>query len=154
LALNCVIEDGWIDPGDAPGNVTPEGPTFGLDLLRRARNRDRVDGHFAGLIAPGNRIELSDGLHTAQAIIDRIPRRFAGLVDLTVCNSVLLGELIKRQRPDCLIVMNRETTELRVRAVLYRHQLRYLATDPSRNYIDVLAELRVGLFLQGTQSHD
>jgi hypothetical protein len=61
------------------------------DVTRSARRRDEIDSMFEGLLWPGNRLELYDGLHDKQAIRDALAPTFTGVLDLAACNSTLLA---------------------------------------------------------------
>ena len=67
---------------------------YELDTTRQARRRTLLDEMLRGLIRPGNRLELFDGLHAADEISHAIPREFSGVLDLTVCTSTYLGDRV------------------------------------------------------------
>ena len=64
--------------------------------------RDVLDGAFEGLLRPGNRVEMFDGLHTAGDIEAAIAPDFSGELDLTMCNSVVLATLLDIRRGDTI----------------------------------------------------
>ncbi|KVU09055.1 hypothetical protein WL13_00510 [Burkholderia ubonensis] len=65
---------------------------------RKALRRATLDEIFKGLIRPGNRIELYDGLHSREAFEAAICSTFDGLFDLTTCTSTLLADYISGAR--------------------------------------------------------
>jgi hypothetical protein len=67
-------------------------------LLRLTLQRDVVDESLAGLIAPGNLIELADGLHAPGTVEGALAPSFHGELDLTMCNSEVLATLIDMRR--------------------------------------------------------
>jgi hypothetical protein len=69
---------------------------YELDATRQARRRDELDDWLNGLIQPGNRLELFDGLHSAHEISRAISPDFRGVLDLTVCTSTYLGDYLGR----------------------------------------------------------
>ena len=85
----------------------------------RHRNRAALDDWWPEAFVPGNRLELADGLHAPQAIIGCVPAAWAGITDLSNCQSAQLIDDIKRKRPDCIVIANeRETNPLSCIAVL------------------------------------
>jgi hypothetical protein len=80
----------------------PDPPAAGVDRFielpatRAARLRDRADHLFEGLVRPGNRLELFDGLHAREAVSNAL-NGFSGTVDLTLCTSAWLGDYITRK---------------------------------------------------------
>lgn len=67
------------------------------DISRSAERRDQIDKIFNGLLRPGNRLELYDGLHDKMAIASSISPRFEGVLDLSACNSMVLGTYLAGQ---------------------------------------------------------
>lgn len=65
---------------------------------RRAERRDKLDIVFNGLLMPGNRLELSDGLHAKEDIEVAIGPGFRGVLDLTTCKSSFLSDYLDRTR--------------------------------------------------------
>ena len=149
-AFNAVIDGGWLGPGAPTAPAPADRAQSGQDLLRRTHNRSLLDRAFDGLLTPGNRIELAGGMHPVDDIIRAIPASFTGFIDLTVCNSVLLGEAIKRERPGCLVVMNLNPTNFDLRIVVYRHLIRYLSRF-RKNYLDAVSDLRIGVLHPGSK---
>jgi len=80
----------------------PDPPAAGADRFielpanRAARLRDWADNLFEGLVRPGNRLELFDGLHAREAVSAALDG-FSGTVDLTLCTSAWLGDYITRK---------------------------------------------------------
>jgi hypothetical protein len=68
------------------------------DAARLARRRDQLDIIFHGLLLPGNRLELFDGLHNKECVETALWRDFEGLLDLTACTSTILGDYISAKR--------------------------------------------------------
>jgi hypothetical protein len=65
-------------------------------FAQRSANRDALDNMFAGLLRPGNRIELSDGLHDKETVAAAIAPKFDGVLDLTTCTSTYLSDYLGR----------------------------------------------------------
>jgi hypothetical protein len=66
--------------------------------LGRVLCRDLLDAALDGMIRPGNRLELFDGLHTPGDVEGAIGERFRGELDLALCNSVALATVIDLRR--------------------------------------------------------
>jgi hypothetical protein len=89
-------------------------------------------------------VELHDGLKTLDELIAAIPRSFAGVLDLSVCNSFAFAESIKRRRPHCLIIENVFLARVEVRLLRYALVLDRLAQSPAR-YSDALSDVNEAL---------
>jgi hypothetical protein len=116
------------------GAETVSAPNGTLERLTRVE----LEQSFAGLIAPGKSVEFSDCMRGVSEIVDCVPTTFDGLLDLTSCNSVILGKAIKASRPNCVVAMNRYETSLHVRMPLYKLVIEDLARNPAL-YADTLA---------------
>jgi hypothetical protein len=106
------------------------------DLTLRSRQRARLDMAFPEFLHPGNRLELRDGLHTAEAIAACLPPAWTGIVDLAICQSAFLAHHLKAGRPERRVIDN-------VREVIPSIRLRILETLYGRlaaggNYARVL----------------
>jgi hypothetical protein len=64
------------------------------DVVRLAKNREYMNDLFQGLLRPGNRAELYDGLHSKESIEAALPPGFDGVLDLVLCNSAVPAEYI------------------------------------------------------------
>ncbi len=102
--------------------------------------RTAIELAFAQQIAAAPSIQFADGIKTVREVIDSVPTVFSGLLDLTICNSVILGEAIKNYRSACLVAANRYPAALHVRLGIYMLAVRMLSCKP-RPYIDVLTQL-------------
>jgi hypothetical protein len=95
---------------------------------------------FPDVVVPGRCIEFDDGMCTVAEVVSAIPVAFSGLLDLTVCNSVILGQAVKRARPDCIVAINRYPAQLHLRMMLYELVIRRLSRR-ARPFIDVVTEV-------------
>jgi hypothetical protein len=68
--------------------------------------RDRVDCMLPNLVVPGNCIEFRDGYHKPDAIAAVFPEHWSGIVELSVCFSMVLARRIKQCRTDRRIITN------------------------------------------------
>lgn len=108
-----------------------ERPLEILNLLRESPSN---------AIKPACVIEFSDGLHTIPELVESIPIEFSGLLDLTVCNSVIPAASIRQNRPNCLIAANRHPAELRSRMYLYGLEISLLEKEP-QPFVDVITKV-------------
>jgi hypothetical protein len=128
----------------------PEQADSGIELQHRPEhrmhlNREVLENCFKGELRGGSRLEFYDGLYSINEIIEQIPFAYSGLLDLTVCNSILLGEAIKRQRPRCLMLVNQKPATLDFRLIFYKYVMKEL--DRQNNaYLDVVMRLRKHIF--------
>jgi hypothetical protein len=109
---------------------------------RQELHVDRVmlEDCFGDALRRGRVLEVRDGMLTMDDLLAEIPLEFAGVLDLSVCNSIVLGESIKRRRDRCLVVENTFLARVDLRFVRYALALTVLARRPAR-YTDALLEL-------------
>ena len=116
-------------------------PVMEYPLYRHYLNRKVFDMLFSGNIKNGNQIEFFDKLYSIDEVINRIPLNFNGTIDLTICNSVIFGEEIKRLRRNCLVIVNQEPADPIFRVTCYRYLLEIL-NKKNTIYIEAYALLR------------
>jgi hypothetical protein len=92
-ALNAAIEHGELLARTHPDLADGEHPTIKATL-----GRDILDELLGVGIAPGNRVELFDGLHTPAAFEEALDPGFRGDLDLATCSSIALATLISMRR--------------------------------------------------------
>jgi hypothetical protein len=90
------------------------------------------------------KIEFSDSSVILPRIIDQIPEGYSGILDLAVCNSIVMGTAIKQKRPRCTVILNRHDTRMDIRLVLYRQALRALE-QTGQDLTDVLANIHLSV---------
>jgi hypothetical protein len=83
---------------DVPGKSDGVDEVFENAITRMTRRRAVIDSLFQGLLHPGNRLELFDGLHPQEAVEAAITPDFAGTLDLTTCTSMPLADHISAAR--------------------------------------------------------
>jgi hypothetical protein len=115
--FNTFLESLKLHPDLVP-NQTGQTTVYDIDY-QKYLNRLVIDRVFESLISPGNQIEFFDQLHSIDNFVTAIPQNYSGLIDFTVCNSVLIGNVIKRQR-HCIVIVNKEPTTLEFRMVIYK----------------------------------
>ena len=116
--LNCIISQHDLSPIDVGDHDDPE-------EYRQYRNRQFLDNCFAGIVEKGNRLELWDDLLDVEQFVALVPETFGGVLDLTVCNSTILGHRLQFER-SCRALVNRQPASLRFRAVVYQETIELL----------------------------
>jgi hypothetical protein len=94
-ALNSLIERRAL-LGGLPDMLKADGlrsPARGQALCR-----DQVDVWLEGLVEPGNRIELFDGLHSPFAFSAAVAPGFHGEIDLATCSLTVIAAVVEMER--------------------------------------------------------
>ncbi len=65
-------------------------------------SRDLIDEAMSGLIEPGNRVEMFDGLHSLREMESALWKGFAGELDLALCNSEAFATFIDLRRSNAI----------------------------------------------------
>jgi len=108
-----------------PRSATGGSPDADWSLTRPALERT-----LAGALKPARVVELIDGLQSLGEFIQCIPRNSNCIIDLSICRSALAFELIKYQRPECLLVVNRFPVHPIPRFLRYSLIMKLLARSP------------------------
>jgi len=99
-----------------------------LELLRcRTELQDRFQSKFSG----GAGIEFSDGFHSLDEVAHVFPASFDCVVDLTVCNSLALAEMIRRRCNHALAIAMGDITRPHLRFPMYVAVMRLLERRPA-----------------------
>lgn len=104
-ALSTLLHDAVNNGPDTDASGDGLAAPLALRVTGRASRRDELDRILHGLIQPGNRIELFDGLHSPHTFAQAIDSEFAGLLDLAACTSTVLGDYVGRSRRGRLRVL-------------------------------------------------
>ena len=107
--------------------------------LARAVARPGVTTRVAH--APGGCLEFADGLWDYSEIDRALPVAMADTLDLTVCRSVGLAEILRRRRSTGIILANGDSTPLSFRLALYRQAVT-VAAERGVSYVDAALTLR------------
>lgn len=114
------------------------------DLSLHSMHRHLLDEALPDLVRPGNRIELRDGFHSAEAVTSTVPRGWSGIIDFAICHSAYLAHQVKAGRPERRIITNvREVLpgiRLRIQKELYRR-----LAGGSVNYAEELMAIFIAL---------
>jgi hypothetical protein len=112
---------------------------------RRGDPRDRgLSRAFLEHDLPGLRhapaIELADRMHATSEVIAATPYGYEGVIDLTVCNSILLAELLKRACRPALVVCSEFRASLAFRMIRYQLLVERIHAQRAR-YTDAIQQL-------------
>jgi len=139
-ALNSVIDeirnDEEIVDGTRGGAVASEYS----DLEARLR----LDRELGGAVRGGAAVEFAAGFQPIAEIVAGLPVDLSGILDLTVCRSVVLGEEIKRRCRDCIVHKNAGSTSMSFRFGVFAQVLEVLRSEP-QPYTDAVYKVRNGL---------
>jgi hypothetical protein len=84
------------------------------------RRRGMIEGKASGLFRSGASVEFGEGLQSVEAVLGGLPPQTLPLLDLTICNSVLLAQAIGESRPGTHALCNEKRADLAVRIAFYR----------------------------------
>jgi hypothetical protein len=136
--FNNILASNKLYPDPVPNQMCQIAPYD--DDYRKYLNRSVIDNTFTGIISSGNRIEFFDEFHSIEEVVTAIPENYNGLLDFTVCNSVLIANVIKRQRR-CIVLVNKELATPDFRMVIYKGMIELLA-QLDIDYMDAAAMIR------------
>lgn len=128
---------------EAPANQEFD-PEQMEDRVKGRLTRSEFEYAFPGCLAPAPSIEFGDCLRTVDELIEAIPDDFDGLLDFTMCNSVIPAAQVRSKRSNCVVAANRHPAELRARLYLYGLQVSLLAKQ-SMPFMDVVKEVHTNL---------
>jgi hypothetical protein len=87
-------------------------------VTRAARRRTELDLIFDGMIRPGNRLELLDGLHAKEDVEEAVASDFVGVLDFASCSSTILADYLGRKRKN------------KIRLVQAQNPIEFVGTAP------------------------
>jgi hypothetical protein len=121
------------------------GTTYEIEFPSHDSSSDRLtrlefEQAFPANIAPSRVVEFSDAMHTVPDLVKAIPEAFSGLLDLTICNSVIPASAIRQLRPNCLVAANRLPAELKSRMYLYGLEMSLLSKK-TKPFVDIITEV-------------
>lgn len=119
-------------------NVPPNIKIIIDDVSLAAANRDLLDLWAGGTLRPGNRLELRDGLHPSNTIELQIPNEFTGIIDFAICNSIILGDTIRKGYPNRRVIMNARSVQPIPRLLILKLLYQQLLTG-KYNYAQLLS---------------
>jgi hypothetical protein len=88
------------------------------------------------------KVEMADGLYSVREFVDAIPQNAECMLDLIICNSIILLDEIKKYFRDIIVFGNINTAPYQIALSLYRCVIYELQSDKSLNYLDATALAR------------
>ena len=147
-ALNALLDEGRATaPSDEPmghGGLSAE-------QFRWQEKRQAIEAAAPGAFRGGAAVELAEGFRTIAEITGGISPGYAGTLDLTVCQSVRLGEMVRRKCPKSSVLTSASNTSMDFRFAAYHQVIEVLARSP-RPFEDAVIEVRKALILRYDQT--
>jgi hypothetical protein len=125
---------GLIDRAREAESLQTKAPMF---HIRRAA----IEDLFPNDVVPGACAEFFDGLKSARAFISAIPENYCGILDLSLCHSTVVGELIKQHRRSCTVIRNRKPATPFFKLTRYKLVIGELQREPA-SYVDALTRVQ------------
>lgn len=110
------------------------------DVYTEYLNRNFLDIVFQENLGKGNCIELFDKMHSIDRFVKSIPVDFTNLFDLSICNSIMLQDEIKRQHNQCTVFASKDTVRLDYKIIFYKGIIKKLK-QKEMSYINAYFEL-------------
>ena len=134
-------------------------PWFGLEVnqLRASdehcvyMNRRFLEAALPGMFGRHTSVEFAEGFVSIDRVASSVLRDYRGVFDLSVCSSVLLGELIHLNAEHCQPVAARLPATVAFRIIFYRALFELL--KEGRPYIPTIVDLRRRL-VEGLREED
>lgn len=118
-------------------------PNFTLADLKLAKDFDVVT-FFGHWLNNEEKVEFADDVHSIDEIISAIPQNTKFMLDLNVCNSVKLLDVIKKRFGSNIIVFgNIEPISLQIFLRIYEYAIQKMSNDNTLNYLDAIASTKL-----------
>ncbi len=92
--------------------------------------RSEIEAEIGRAFQGGASIEFDEGLRPIAEVLACFPPEFTGVLDLTVCQSVLFGEEVRAKCRHCLVITSALLTSADFRLALYGQIIEILTHDP------------------------
>jgi hypothetical protein len=112
--------------------------------------RAAIEDLFPNEIVLGKCVEFSDGLKPARALIAAIPENYSGILDLSLCHSTVVGELIKQHRRSCTVIRNKKPATPFFKLTRYKLVIGELQREPAP-YVDALTRVQMVMLQHRTR---
>ena len=111
---------------------------FSLNHLKHLENYDVVTiiGHW---ISHCEKIELADGIYSTNEFIDVIPTNAGCMLDLTVCNSTILADEIKKHFRKIIVFGFEAPISIETNLLIYKYIIQVMYNDEKLNYLDAFS---------------
>jgi hypothetical protein len=113
-------------------------------------NRQQLDVWFEGLLYPGNRLELRDGLFEPSRLAALIPSDYTGTIHVALCTSALLQRSISGRQ--WRVLANEKTVAPLVTLEVYRTVIETVAETPlsyAEAWLKILTQLKTADLTSG-----
>lgn len=118
------------------------------EIYIRYLNRIALEKVFPSAIAKGCLVELYDGLFSIKDIISVIPAYFTGIIDLSICHSIIVQDEVKRVEPRRYAFATEEPLRLDFKIIFYKGLMQQLSSVPNdyvSAYFEMIRELKKNL---------
>ena len=143
-ALNFLLDEGSTARG---AEEMMSAGALSAQQFRWYEKRDAIKASLPGAFRGGAAVEFVGGFRTMAEITYGITPFYAGILDLTVCQSVLLGEMVRRRCPKSLALTSADTTSMDFRLAAYHQVIEILALAP-RPFEDVVIDVRKAIMVR------
>jgi len=125
--LNALIDRDVPKPDTAPGaaNIRRTSQLVRAYTIRWQRRR-AIERIVSGALAAGVGVEFADGFRSIESVDGLLPVNLSGTLDFTVCESVLLGQMLRIKRTGGVILSNADLTSVDFRLALYRQTVAFM----------------------------
>ncbi|MCU1293762.1 MAG: hypothetical protein JWP08_2612 [Bryobacterales bacterium] len=114
--------------------------------------RRELEQQLGPAVKGGAAIEFTRGLCSIPEILAGLSPEFEGVLDLTVCQSVLFAEEVRAKCRHCLVLSSANLTSLDFRLALYAQTIEVLARDP-QPFEDAVTKIRSSLIHRYANKH-
>jgi hypothetical protein len=114
---------------------------FSLSHLRLIKDFDVVTiiGHW---LESCEIVEMSDDVYSAIEFVNSIPKNTECMLDLTICNSAILLDKIKKQFQNMIVFGNTNLVPYSIALDTYKCVIYEMQQDKSLNYLDATVLVR------------
>lgn len=130
----CSLEAKMRPVGDGIGAAT-------RTQLEDIRCRAELETVYPGAFRGGAAVEYSDAFCSLAEVSANFPSTFDGIVDLTICNSLALGEMVRRRCPHALAIAMGDQTRPNLRLAFLLAVMKFLKRHP-RNFDDAMTRMQ------------
>lgn len=107
-------------------------------------NRLALEQLFPTALGKGCLVELYDGLYSIQQIVEMIPLTFTGPIDLTICNSIIVQDEVRRVKPRRNAFGSEHPVNLNFKIIFLKGLMQKIALE-RKDYTTAYFELQTDL---------
>jgi hypothetical protein len=135
--LNSVIDQ---KQDSHRGESLGKGTNRGITAPPLRLSRSQLEHFFNKELVTSRPIELADGEHTIDEFVTAIPLNYKGAIDLCMCHSNVLVELIKHRSRACTVITNRVLATPLVKLTRYKLVIHRLGRN-AESYMDAVTRV-------------